>query len=357
MNGDEKYLTPGGRPGPVVREGEFVFGAAGLEHGHIADMTRSLLEAGATLKWVYNPDPEKVRDFQKKFPQARAARCEDELLSDPEVRLVAAAAIPCDRAALGVRVMESGKDYFTDKTPLISLEQLDAVKAACARTGRRFFVYYSERLCSESAVYAERLLADGAIGRVIQVMGTGPHRLGPPDSRPDWFYRRAQYGGILCDLGSHQIEQYLAFSGAKDARVVSSQIANYAHPDYPELDDFGDAVLAGDNGTSHYFRVDWFTPDGLRTWGDGRTFILGTEGYIELRKYMNLGVSGEGDLVFLADRSGEREIHVSGKVGCPFFGEMILDCLNGTQRAMTQEHIFKAAELSVKAQMLAQKLE
>lgn len=353
---DGMHYAPTGKAGAVVRPGEFAFAVIGLEHGHIYGMTNGLLEAGAALKWVYDPDPAKVADYRKKYPQARAAESEEQILSDPAVKLVAAAAIPCDRAALGIRVMESGKDYFTDKTPLTTLAQLDAVKAACARTGRRYFVYFSERLHVECAVLAGQLIKEGRIGRVLQVIGMGPHRLGPPDKRPDWFYRRAQYGGILCDIGSHQIEQYLFFSGAKDASIMSSHVANYQHPDYPELEDFGEVSLVGDNGTSGYLRVDWFTPGGLRTWGDGRTFILGTDGYMELRKYVNVGVGPEKDQVFLVDHQGEHLIHAAGQTGIPFFGQMIRDCLDGTETAMTQAHIFKAAELCVRAQMAARKL-
>jgi predicted dehydrogenase len=184
----------------------------------------------------------------------------------------------------------------------------------------------------------------------------GPHRLNAP-ARPDWFFIKEYYGGILCDIGSHQIEQFLYYTGAKDATVVKSQIANYNHPQYPELDDFGDAMLVGDNGATQYFRVDWFTPDGLSTWGDGRTFILGTEGYIELRKYVNVGMNdGSSNHVFLVNGQGEKHFEVTGKVGYPFFGQLILDCINRTENAMTQEHAFKAAELSVKAQMQANKI-
>lgn len=354
---DGMNYAPTGKANIVVKPGEFVFAVIGLEHGHIYGMTNGLLEAGATLKWVYDRDPEKIKEYQKKYPQAQAAESEDQILCDPEVKLVAGAAIPCERAPLGIRVMKSGKDYFTDKTPLTSLEQLEAAKLACQETGRRYFVYFSERLHVECAVYAGKLIQEGRIGRVLQVIGMGPHRLGPPDKRPDWFYQREKYGGILCDIGSHQIEQYLFFSGATDAKIVSSQIANHQHPDHPELDDFGDAMLAGNNGTSNYFRVDWFTPDGLSSWGDGRTFILGTDGYIELRKYLNVGVSPEGDNLFLVDHKGEQFIPTRGTVGFPFFGEMILDCINRTDKAMTQAHIFKAAELCVRAQMAAKRLE
>jgi predicted dehydrogenase len=354
---DGMNYAPAGIPRPVVKEGEFCFAAAALDHGHIYGMCNGLTEAGATLKSVYDPDPAKVDAFVAKFPGARRAKSEDEILSDPEIKLVASAAVTSERCALGLRAMSAGKDYFTDKAPLTTLEQLAAAKAKAGETGRKYMVYYSERLHVESAVFAGQLIEQGAIGRVIQVLGLGPHRLGAA-GRPDWFFIKEKYGGILCDIGSHQIEQFLFYAGAKDATVAHSQIANYAHPQYPELDDFGDATLVGDNGATMYFRVDWFTPDGLGTWGDGRTFILGTEGYIEQRKYINIGTKqpGGGHL-FLANGSEETHFCVEGKIGYPYFGQLILDCLNRTENAMTQEHAFKAAELCVRAQLQAVKIQ
>lgn len=349
---DGMNYAPEGIPAPVVKPGEFVFAAIGLDHGHIYGMSEGLLKAGATLKWVYDPDQAKAAAFRARYPQAAVAVSEQQIFDDPEVRMIAAASVPCDRAALGIRAMRAGKDYFVDKAPMISLEQLDAAKAAVRETGRKYMVCYSERLQNESAVYAGELIRRGAIGRVLQVLGMGPHRLNAP-SRPAWFFERARYGGILCDIGSHQIEQFLFYTGATDAVIASSRIANYNHPDYPELDDFGDASLTGNNGATGYFRVDWFTPDGLRTWGDGRTFILGTEGYIELRKYLDVGREGEGDHVFWVDQAGEHTFNARGKVGWPYFGQLILDCLNRTENAMTQEHAFKAAELCIRAQMQA----
>ncbi len=277
------------------------------------------------------------------------------MLQDAAVSLVASAAVPSDRCALGLRVLASGKDYFTDKSPLTSLDQLAQAKAAVERTGKKYMVYYSERLHVESAVHAGNLIEAGAIGRVLQVIGMGPHRLNAP-SRPAWFFDKAKYGGILCDIGSHQIEQYLSYSGARNATVVRSQVANHNHPATPGLEDFGEAMLVGDNGTSNYFRVDWFTPDGLGTWGDGRTFILGTDGTIELRKYIDVAREKTGDHVYFTDHKGEHHIPVAGQVGFPFFGRLVLDCLNRTENAMTQEHAFKAAELCCRAQDQAVRL-
>ena len=349
---DGMNYAPKGIPAPVVKEGEFPFAAVGLDHGHIYGMTNGLLDAGATLKWVYDPDPAKMQAFKARYPQVHLAESEEQVLADPAVKLVAGACVTSERAALGVRVMRAGKDYFTDKAPLTTLEQLAMVKNVVAETGRKYAVNYSERLQVEAAVYAGELVKAGAIGRVVQVIGMGPHRLNPA-SRPAWFFEKEKYGGILCDIGSHQIEQFLFYTGAEDATIVNAKIANYAHPEYPELDDFGDATLVGATGASGYFRVDWFTPDGLRSWGDGRTFLLGTDGYIELRKYLDVARSAEGNHVFWVDKAGEHYEDVTGKVGFPYFGQLILDCLNRTENAMTQAHAFKAAELCVKAQLLA----
>jgi predicted dehydrogenase len=350
---DGMNFAPKGKPSPVVQKGEFTFSAIALDHGHIYGMCNGLIEAGGVLKSVYDPDPEKVNNFCKIYPGVKQAASEDEIFADPQVLLVASAAVTSERCALGLRVMSAGKDYFTDKAPLTTLEQLEAAKAKTKETGKKYMVYYSERLHVESAVFVGQLIEQGAIGKVIQVLGLGPHRLGAA-GRPDWFFKKEKYGGILCDIGSHQIEQFLFYAGVKDAAVVRSQIANYSHPQYPELDDFGDAMLVGDNGATHYFRVDWFTPDGLQMWGDGRSFILGTEGFIEQRKYMQLGEKGShGGNVYLANKHEETHYNVEGQVGYPYFGQLILDCLNRTENAMTQEHAFKAAELCVKAQMQA----
>jgi predicted dehydrogenase len=356
QNKDGMNYAPQGKPNPVVGKGEFTFAAIALDHGHIYGMTNGLIEAGADLAAVYDPDPAKVAAFIAKYPQAKAAASEAEILNDSSIQLIASAAIPSERCALGLRVLDHGKDYFTDKTPLTTLEQLEQARAKVKETGRKYMVYYSERLHVESAVFAGQLVEQGAIGRVVQVIGFGPHRLNAA-SRPDWFFEFDKYGGILCDIGSHQIEQFLYFTGAKDARVVSSKVANYNNKDYPELEDFGDATLIGDNGATNYFRVDWLTPDGLGTWGDGRMTILGTEGYIEIRKYIDIARDPSSNHLYLVNKEGEKHFALSGQVGYPFFGQLILDCINRTENAMTQEHAFKAAELCVKAQLQAERIE
>ncbi|GAK12275.1 Gfo/Idh/MocA family protein [Geomicrobium sp. JCM 19039] len=349
-----KTYTPNLKLGRAVQQGEFNIAAIGLDHNHIYGMCKRLADAGASVKWVYDPDPHKTQWFKEKFPEVEVAPSAQTILEDQEVHMVAAAPIPSERGELGLKVHRHGKHYFTAKTPFTSIQQLEKAKEMVRQTGKVWAVNYSERIAVESAVFAGQLIEEGAIGRVVQVIGTGPHKL-KEGERSSWFFEKEKYGGILCDIGSHQVEQFLTFSGAKRAEVVFSRTENYAHPDYPELEDFGEVSLKADNGASNYFRVDWLTPDGLHSWGDGRTFILGTDGYIELRKNLDLMRSRESDHLFLVNHEGEQYFSLKGKVGLPFYHHLIGDCLHGTEKAMTQEHAFLASELSLKAQNMAER--
>lgn len=350
---DGASYAPSATVEPVVSPGEFPFAAAFLDHGHIYGQCNGLCDYGATLKWVYDPDPARVAAFREKFPQVGVAESFQQILDDPEIRLVAAAAIPNERAAIGARVLSAGKDYFTDKSPFTSLAQLDEIRALVAQTGRKYLVYYAERLHNDAAWRAGEMIAEGAVGRVLQVINVAPHRLSK-DSRPEWFFDKARYGGIITDIGSHQVEQFLTYADCNEARINFARACNFNNPDRPGLEDFGELSLTGDNGASFYCRVDWFTPAGLRTWGDGRSFILGTEGSLEVRKYIDLAREAPASRLFWVNGESEAEIDCHNRSGFPFFGALIRDVLDRTENAMTQAHAFKAAELSLQAQVIAE---
>jgi predicted dehydrogenase len=352
MSKDGMFYSPVEESKKVCEQGEFVIAAAGLMHGHIYGMCSNLVAAGAGLKWAWDEDQGRLNRFMEKYPGVQRAESLEQILEDDEVHMVASADIPSLRGPIGLKAMEAGKHYFADKAPFTTREQLEAAREMVRKTGLVWAVCYSERLQNEAAILAGQMIDEGRIGRVVQVMGMGPHRLNKAN-RPPYFFEKDQYGGILCDIGSHQIEQFLSFTGAKSAEVVHAAVHNYANPDKPGLDDFGDARLVADNGATCYFRVDWFTPDGLRTWGDGRTFVLGTEGYIELRKYIDITCDSGGNQLLLVDHEGEHRINASGTTGFPFFPQLIRDCLDGTEHAMSQEHAFLAADLSLRAQEIA----
>jgi phosphoglycerate dehydrogenase-like enzyme len=329
-----------------------VVAAAHLDHGHIYGMCNGLVEAGAELRWVYDPDPAKVEAFVGALPLRGPARSLDEVLDDPDVRLVAAAAVPSERCDLGIRVLEAGKDYFTDKAPITTLDQLararDAVAAPAASTSCTTASASTPRAACARAS-SSRTAPSGASSRCS---GLGPHRLNAA-SRPDWFFDKARYGGILVDLGSHQIEQFLHYTGARTPRSSAPAPTTSPPRPGPGIEDFGEASLRADNGASNYFRVDWFTPDGLPTWGDGRTIILGTDGYIEMRKYIDLARHDDGDHLYLVDHAGVQHHGARRPGGLPVLRAARPRWPERTERAMTQEHAFKAAELCLRAQQVA----
>jgi predicted dehydrogenase len=329
------------------------FSAIGLNHGHIYAQVNVMLEAGAELVSYYAAEPELAAQFGKAYPPARLARSAAEILEDETIHLVLTAAIPCDRAPLGIAVMQHGKDFMSDKPGFTTLDQLAEARRVQADTGRIYSVCFSERLLHRATIRAVELVKAGAIGQVVQTIGTGPHQL-KLTPRPKWFFQRDQYGGIINDVGSHQTDQFLFFTGSTRAEVVSSQIANYHYPEYPELEDFGDALLRGDGGTG-YFRVDWLTPDGLGTWGDGRLIILGTEGFIEVRKNCDISGRPGGDHLFLVDEKATQYVN-SRDVEVPYGRQLAYDVLNRTETAMSQTHCFLACELALRAQAQARRI-
>ncbi|MEX0320639.1 MAG: Gfo/Idh/MocA family protein [Puniceicoccaceae bacterium] len=345
------YAPVGTKTERVVGPGEFKIAAAFFDHGHIYGQINGLTEAGAELAMIYDPNPDRLEELKLKYPEAKAASSFEEVL-ESDVRLVTAAAIPNQRGPIGCKVMQAGKDYLTDKCPFTSLQQLEDAREVVKATGRKYMVYYSERLHVESAWYVDELIQDGVIGDIVHMEIFGPHRLSKA-SRPDWFFEKEKYGGILCDIAAHQFDQFLHYARAKDATIVHATVDNLGNPDKPELEDVGHATLVLDNGVHCFSRVNWFTPDGMRGWGDGRTFITGTKGVIEIRKYFDFGRSDEGDVILIGDQQGDQILNVKGKVGFPYFGQLILDCINGTEKAMTQEHVFTSARLSLEAQAMA----
>jgi predicted dehydrogenase len=236
---------------------------------------------------------------------------------------------------------------------MTTLAQLEEVRTVQSQTNRIYSICYSERFEVGAAVKAGELIGQGAIGKVVQTIGLGPHRTHPPD-RPPWFFVRSQYGGILTDIASHQVDQFLFYTGSTTAEVVASQVGNFKYPQYPELEDFGEMLLLGNCG-SGYVRVDWYTPQGLGVWGDGRLVILGTEGYIELRKYIDIAGRAGKDHLFLINKEGTQYVDCS-QIQLPYGRQLLFDILNRAETAIPQAQCFLAMELALEAEAKATRL-
>ena len=337
------------------------FAVCGMSHDHIYGMVGAIQRGGGEMVAAWGGEPDKLAAFTKRFPNARIVKTQDEILNDPAIQLVLSSQIPNERAPLAVRAMKAGKDFLSDKPGILTLKQLADVRKTIAETKRIYAIMYSELLEVKAAVYAGVLVKQGAIGKVIQTINIAPHQIfqhggvaGGGTGRPDWFWNPEQNGGILCDIGSHQVDQFLFYTGSTQAEVVESQIANIRHSDHPKFQDFGDMVLRGNRGLG-YVRLDWFTPDGLGTWGDGRLFILGTDGYIEIRKYTDVAVKKQGNNLFIVDGKQARYIDCNN-MALPFGPQFVADIVNRTHVAQNQVECLLAAELVIKAQLAAKQV-
>lgn len=326
------------------------FSVIGVNHPHIHSQIEAVTRGGGELVSFYAKEADLAADFIKRYPQVKPARSEKEILEDKSIQLVVSAAIPDERASIGIAAMRHGKDFMVDKPGLTTLEQLTEVRQVQKATGRIYSILYG-RLESPATIRAGELVKAGAIGKVIQTIALAPHRMNSK-TRPAWFFDTKHYGGIINDIGSHQFDEYLFFTGSAKAEIVASQAGNVNHPQYPHFEDFGDVTVRGDRGTG-YLRVDWFTPDGLKTWGDDRLTILGTEGYIELRKNIDIAGREGGNHLFLVNQKETRYFNCSNDP-LPYGELFVNDIINRTQTAMRQDHCFLATELALKAQKKAE---
>lgn len=322
------------------------FSTIGINHGHIYGMTNAVIQGGGELVSFYAEENDLAANYSKSFPQAKRANSEKEILEDESIHLILSSAIPVERAKIGIRAMKHGKDVMVDKPGITTLELLKEVKKVQAETNRIFSISYSERFENRATVKAGELVKAGAIGKVVQTIGLGPHRIG--NGRPDWFWEEDSIGGIITDIASHQFDQFLYFTDSTSAEIAASQVGNINNKAYPNFQDFGDVMVRGNGGTG-YIRVDWFTPDGLKSWGDGRLTILGTDGYIEIRK--NIDIAGEpgGNHLFLVNNEKTQKIDCES-VELPYGSQLVNDIVNRTETAMSQKHCFLAMELALIAQ-------
>ncbi len=335
------------------------FAAVGLDHSHIFGQIAGLLGAGAELVGIASDDlgTDVAQETMRRYPDATVAESPSALIARDDVDLIVTAAVPDRRATIAVEAMGAGKDVVADKPGCVTLDELDAVRRAVAETGRFWSVTFSERFEVPAVTRAGELVRAGRIGQVVQTLGLGPHRIGDKGhlagggGRPAWFYDEARYGGILTDIASHQIDQFLWLTDSTTAEIVASDVGNFAHPEHPAFQDFGEVMLRSATAQG-YVRVDWFTPQGLPTWGDGRLLVLGTAGYMELRKYVDIaGREGKNHL-FVVDDDGTEHIDASD-AELSYYPDLLHDVRHRTERAAPQEHTFETMRLALEAQRQA----
>ena len=329
------------------------FGVIGADHNHIYIMTKHMIAAGGVFKgWWTRGEP--IRSSGTADPLPASGRIADyrTLLSDPDIELILIGAMPNERASFAVEAMQAGKDVMVDKPGATTLEDLQRLRDCIAETGRIWSVSFSERYWVSAVIKAAEIVAQGTIGQVIHTVGLGPHR-GLLDRRPPWFFEPEASGGILNDLASHQIDHFVFFTGSTDAQVVSANVGNFTCPDHPRFEDFGEVLLQSERA-SGYARVDWLTPDAQPYFGDNRLIVLGTEGMLEVRKYVDVGGKPGADHLLVVHGGVSERVDCSN-VPLRYPSDIACDVRERSAMAERPGHSFLVTELAIRAQTMARR--
>jgi predicted dehydrogenase len=327
------------------------FAAIGLDHRHIYDLTAGLLAAGAQC---VGHDPESsdqrvLAGFRKRFPDVPSVE-QGRLLDDKSIDFIVLAAIPRDRAAIAIEAMRRGKDVMVDKPGVTTSDQLAAIEAAVRETGRIWSMALG-RLTSSAVQVALQVARSGELGRLVSLTSLAPHRLNRA-LRPAWFFDRAAYGGIITDIGVHSIDQFLAFADVSDATIAAATIGCFG-TEPPGFEDFAEVTLRG-GGMTGTMRLDWFTPDGLADWGDGRLFLTGTEGTLELRKNLDLEGRAGGNHMFVTNRKQTRYVDASTHP-VTYYQDFLADVRDRSGTTMDRGRVFAACRLALQCQGTAER--
>jgi predicted dehydrogenase len=330
------------------------FAVIGLSHVHIVAMTHALLNVPGVSCGGFAPEETPIAKGFAGLYRDLPHRSRDELLGDPSIDLILCADVYGHRASVLLAALEAGKHVFVDKPAVTTLDELEAVERAVKVSGKLVFVYFGERLGNPLCVKARQLLSEGRIGRPVNFIGLGPHKLSI-EHRPPWMFDPRLYGGILNDIAVHQVELFCWLTRQK---IVGfrSRVGNFATPQYPAFEDFGDVSFEGDGGTAGYARVDWLSPDALPTWGDIRQFLVGTEGTMEIRSTINLGSQDPKPVLLLTTRSGAPEQIGVSDVDTAWAPQLVADIRDGVNRLTPHEETFAALRTVLLMQQRAERI-
>lgn len=193
---------------------------------------------------------------------------------------IAAVFMPLYRnAEASIAAAEAGCHIMSEKPLATELDDLSALRQAVQASGVRLAAAFTSR--AEPGFQAVRnIVRQGRIGQPVLASGQKSY----PFARRDDFYKdRRTYGGSIPWQAIHAID-FISYCTGKDYARVAAMNSNYAHGDYPGMEDNGAIIFELAGGGHAVIRFDYLRPWGTqsRRWGDNRLRIAGTAGIVEL---------------------------------------------------------------------------
>jgi predicted dehydrogenase len=248
----------------------------GVAHPHVEYVLEELKRSDRkdyTLLGVQDSDVELAHHYAAPFGAPVFAQVNEILAERPDVAVIAGRY--AERGTEAAAALRAGAHIIADKPLCTSLEQLNEVEQAVRVSGRSVTLLLEKRGYPETLA-AHEFIQTGGLGEIVGITSVGPHKLNP-NTRPEWFFRRDEYGGIIGDLAVHDLDTALLFAPAQSAQVR------------------GWVRAVAPNGFAHYgvasvitpttvisAEVSWLTPQASDVHGDYRMRVVGTRGTLEI---------------------------------------------------------------------------
>lgn len=254
------------------------FAIIGCEHAHIEIFMQEMLALGHESTGIYEPNNTQLAKFFADKYQIPLVNDQMQLLQD--VELVGSSAINNEKIDIIERCEQLGKHIMVDKPAVTNRRDYERLQAVMKRGKIEIGMLLTERF--HPAVYTLKQQIDqGVLGELVSIGMRKPHLLNP-SKRPAWFFSKERCGGILIDLLIHDYDLLRWFTGS-DVIQSEGYMAKRTLPEFPDFYDTASVQVLMEGNVTAQLHADWFTPSQSWTWGDGRIFLTGTEGFAELR--------------------------------------------------------------------------
>ncbi len=246
-----------------------IIGAGFIAEIHLESYRRFVPDARVTA--ICSRSPERGAALAARHDVPHVFTRVDTLLAESDCEVVDIC-VPNDlHAEVCLAAAAAGRHVICEKPLAVTLEQADAMIAACAKGGVKLM--YAEELCFAPKYERVRALAaEGALGRIYQLRQCEKHS-GP---HSDWFYDIDRAGGgVLMDMGCHAIGWFRwMLGGAPKVERVYASMSTVRHQGRTRGEDNLVAIVEFEGGVIGVAEDSWAKPGGM----DDRIEVYGTGG-------------------------------------------------------------------------------
>jgi myo-inositol 2-dehydrogenase/D-chiro-inositol 1-dehydrogenase len=181
-------------------------------------------------------------------------------------------------AEASLKAAAAGKHIIIEKPLAVTLEEADAMIAACKKAGVKLM--YAEELCfAPKYERVRQMVKEGAIGDIYMLKQSEKHS-GP---HSDWFYDiNLAGGGVLMDMGCHAIGWFRWMLSNAKATSVYATMATVLHKGRTKAEDNSVVIVEFENGVVAVAENSWAKHGGM----DDRSEVHGTGGVVYADLFM-----------------------------------------------------------------------